>query len=92
MLELRLDAVAHFRGRIIGVSKREDFVGASVALFYQASNTARQNRGLAGSCAGEDEHRPMQMLDGFALALIGIKRTRWRVPGRRHCKENSREH
>jgi hypothetical protein len=41
-----------------------------VPSFDQVSDAMREHRSFAGSGAGDDEHRPVNVVDGFALAFV----------------------
>ena len=79
------DAVAHFVGRISRVSKGEDLVGVGVALAHQTLDAVSENRSLACAGARNHEHGSVDVLDGFALALVGNK-------GRRAANRFRRRH
>ncbi len=67
------DAVAHFVSGISSVGEGKDLVGVSVSLANQAFDAMSENRSLASACTCEHEHGSVDMLDGFALALVGNK-------------------
>jgi len=71
LAEKRADALAHLASGGHGVGEGEHFVGPGVALLNETGDAVDQDRGFAGAGAGHDEHRPANMLNGFALAIVG---------------------
>jgi len=63
-------AVAHFMGCIDGVSEGKDLSGSGVTFANQPFDAVGEHRGLAGSSSGDNQHRPMEVLDGCALAIV----------------------
>src|SRR4051812_43943323 len=53
-----------------GIGDGQDLVGPRVSLGDQARNAMGEDRGLAGSGTGDDQHRPVNVLDGLPLALV----------------------
>ena len=65
------DALLHLFGGIDRVGQRKNLVRLRVAFANQALDAVGQDRRFAGACASDDEHRAMDVFDGFALAIIG---------------------
>ena len=70
--EQRLDARPHLFGRLVGERDREDFVRLRVAVADEIGDAAGDDAGLARPGAGEDQQRPLDMKNRFAL--FGIER------------------
>ena len=68
-------AVAHFIGCISRIGEGQDLVGVSVSLADQALNALSQDGSLASASARDHQHGSMDVLDGFALAIVGSKRS-----------------
>ncbi len=71
-LEFRLYAPLHFFGGVVGVGKSKNLVGARTALTDQMGNTLREDSRLSGAGAGQNQHRAMDVLNGFPLAFVGL--------------------
>ena len=65
-LDLRLEPLAHLRGRRRGEGEREDRVRGR-ALLHEPGESAREREGLAGARAGQHEQRPPGMGHGRQL-------------------------
>jgi hypothetical protein len=63
------ESVAHLPGGLIGKAHGQDGVG-SRAPFDQTRNSVRDYTGLTAACPGENEQRPMVVLDGFSLGWV----------------------
>ena len=74
--QLLLHPLPHFLGGILGVGDGQDFVGPGVAFADQMGDAPGENGGLARARAGDDQHRPVDVFDGFALALVRLERPR----------------
>ena len=66
-----VDAFLHFAGGLVGEGDGEDVAGRD-PLGDEMGNAERDDAGLAGAGAGEDQHRAVQRFNG--LALLGIER------------------
>ena len=92
------DAVTHLAGGVDGIGQREDLVRLGMTFVDQALDTVGQDRGLAGARAGDHQHRSVNVLDGFSLAIIWSERNgagirlRWGHPGSGyHLRETWKE-
>ena len=65
--EQRLDARPHLLGRLVGERDREHFVRLGVAVADEVGDAAGDDARLARARAGEDQQRPVDVQDGFAL-------------------------
>ena len=65
--EQRLDAAAHLLGRLVGEGDRKDFVRLGVAVADEVRDAAGDDARLAGPGAGQDQQRPADVQDRFAL-------------------------
>ena len=74
--QLLLHPLPHLLGRILGISDGKDLIGPGVAFADQMGDTPGEDGGLACARAGNDQHRSVDVFDGFALALIGLERSR----------------
>jgi hypothetical protein len=45
-----------------------------VSFADQVCDAPGEDGGLPGARAGDDQHRPVNMFDSFALALVGLER------------------
>lgn len=79
--QLLLHPLTHLLGGILGVGNSQNFVGTGMAFANQASDALGQDRGLSGSRTGDHQHRSVNMLDGRALVLVGLKDPRFGCPG-----------
>ena len=70
-LQFSLHARQHFRGRIVGIGERKNFVRAGVAFANQVGHALREDGSLPSAGAGDHQHRPINVFDGLPLALIG---------------------
>ena len=72
--EQRLDARAHlFRG-LVREGDGENFVRLGVAVADEVGDAAGDDAGLAGAGAGEDQQRPFDVQNRFALFGIEVSR------------------
>ena len=62
--------LVHFFGGIEGIGKGEDLMRLGVPFVDQPLDAMSQDGGFARASAGHHQHRPMDMLDGFALAIV----------------------
>jgi hypothetical protein len=67
----QLDAFPHLFGGLVGEGDREHFVRLGQAAADQVRDPIRDDAGLSGSGAGQDEQRPIRVQNG--LALFGIE-------------------
>ena len=65
--ELATDSLAHFLGGFIRKSHTEDRVRRYAHLEYHVCHSLRESVSLARSGSSEDEHRSIEMVDGFLL-------------------------
>ena len=70
-LQFPVDTRHHFRSRIVGIGERKNFVGAGVTLADEVGHALREYGGLPGTCAGDHQHRAVNVSDSFPLAFIG---------------------
>ena len=71
LADVRLDARPHLARRLVGKGDREQAVRPDLAGGDQIGDPGGQHAGLAGARAGEDEERPLHVLD--RLPLLGIE-------------------
>ena len=62
----RFDAAVHFVGRLVGEGQRQDLAGRN-AVPQQVGDAVRDDAGLAAAGPGQDQQRPVDVLDGLAL-------------------------
>jgi hypothetical protein len=67
----RLDPPAHFFRRFVGERDGEDFVRLRVTVADEIRDAARDDARLAGARARENQQRPADVQDRFAL--LGIQ-------------------
>ena len=67
-------ALAHLGSRIIRIGEGQNLVRLRMPIANQARNAMGQNRSLPRARAGHHEHRPADMFDGFALAVVRDER------------------
>ena len=72
--QLLLHPLTHLLGRILGVGDSQNFVGPGVSFANQVGDAPGEDRGLPRARTGDDQHRPVDMLDSFALALVRLER------------------
>ena len=65
--EQRFDARAHLFGGLVGEGDGEHLVRLGVAVADEVRDAAGDDARLARSGAGEDQQRPADVQDGFAL-------------------------
>src|SRR5436309_10552476 len=68
--EERFDARAHFFRRLVGERDGEHFGRLGVAIAHEVRDTARDDARLTGARAREDEERPRDLEDRFALLRV----------------------
>ena len=68
--QLRIGAVAHFAGCLVGEGDREDAVHRHAVHFIQPRNAMGEHTGLAGACTGQ--HKVMPGRSGNRFALRGV--------------------
>ncbi len=66
-LEQRAHAVAHLFGSLVGEGHRQHLIERCVALLDEMGDAVRDDARLTGAGAGQDEQRPVDVLDGRAL-------------------------
>ncbi len=71
----RFDARAHFFRGLVGEGDGENLVVLRVPLRQQVRDPLSDDASLAGSGAGEDQQRPVNVQDG--VALFGIQACEW---------------
>ncbi len=67
-----VDALGHLVGGLVGEGDGEDGVRGHAALLDEIGDAVRDDAGLAGACAGEQQHGAIDGLDAFALLRIHI--------------------
>ncbi|MGA7169881.1 MAG: hypothetical protein WBX08_12075, partial [Candidatus Sulfotelmatobacter sp.] len=72
----RTHAISHLGSGIHGISEGDDLVGLRTSLLHQAGNTMDENRRFAGTSAGDNQHRPVNMVNSFSLAIVRKKGSR----------------
>ena len=72
MAEDLVDALGHLLGGLVGEGDGEDGVGGDAALFDEVRDAMRDDAGLAGAGAGEQQHGAVDGLDAFALLRIHV--------------------
>ena len=71
LAEERAHAISHLASGGHGIGEGEDFVRLRVSLLNQTGNAMDENRRFAGAGAGYNQHRSVNMVDRFALAIVG---------------------
>ena len=66
-------SLAHFRGRIDGISERQNFVRLGVAFADEAFNAVREDGSLTRTSASHYQHGAIHMFDGLPLAVVRIE-------------------
>src|SRR2546426_275965 len=66
----RVDALLHLGGGLVGEGEREDLVRPGPARGDEPGDTSRDDGGLAGSGAGDDQQGPGVVGDGPPLRLV----------------------
>src|SRR5215813_14054704 len=66
----RVDALLHLGGGLVGEGEREDLVGPSPARDDEPGDAPRDDGGLAGPGAGDDQQWPGIVRDGPPLRLV----------------------
>ena len=64
------DPLAHLGRRLVGEGDREDLPGAGLAGRQQVGDPVGEDAGLAGAGAGQDQQRPVGVLDRLALRRV----------------------
>ena len=77
--QLPANAITHLSGGGDCVGEGDDLVRPRVALLHQAGNAVDQDRGLARAGSGHDQHRPVNVIDRFALSIVWSERSRMRL-------------
>jgi hypothetical protein len=72
--QLVLNPLPHFLGRIFGVGNGQDFIRPRVPFADETGNAPGENGGFSGAGAGDDQQRPVDVFDSFALALVRLER------------------
>ena len=80
----RLHPAGHFRSGLVGEGDRQNGVGRHANTVNQVGDAIGDDARLAAARSREDQHRPADRLDGFALLQIQI------VEIRRQCREHSK--
>jgi len=71
--ELGFDALPEFAGGIFGEGDGENLSRLRMALLDEVDDAFDQHRGFAGARAGNDEHRSVNVLDGFLLLRVEVE-------------------
>ena len=66
------DALAHFRGSLVGEGHRQDGFRHHALVLDQIGDAVGDDAGLAAARAGEDQHRAFSGFDGFALLRVQL--------------------
>ncbi|KAG1253715.1 hypothetical protein G6F68_011200 [Rhizopus microsporus] len=92
--QLRVDAVAHFAGRLVGEGHRENAVGRHAIDFMQPGDAVGEYAGLAGTGTGQHPVVAGGSGDGFALGRVqAIKQVGdIHAPILRHRRRGSCDH
>ncbi|KAG1088317.1 hypothetical protein G6F40_013526 [Rhizopus arrhizus] len=92
--QLRVDAVAHFAGRLVGEGHRENAVGRHAIDFMQPGDAVGEYAGLAGTGTGQHQVVAGGSGDGFALGRVqAIKQVGdIHAPILRHRRRGSCDH
>lgn len=69
-LEFLANTGQHLASGIVGVSKRKNFVGASMALTNKVSDPLREDSRLPSPSAGNYQHRTCNVCDRLLLMLV----------------------
>ena len=81
--QLRIDAVAHFAGGLVGEGHREDAMGWHAHDFMQPGDAVGQHPGLAGTGAGKDQVVSGRRGNGLALGCVEpveqVGNIHWRI-------------
>src|ERR1019366_2544874 len=80
----RLHPAGHFGSGLVGESDRQNGVGRHAHTVNQVGDAIGDNARFAAARSREDQHRPVDRLDGFALLRIQV------VEIRRQCRERSK--
>ena len=65
-----LEPLAHLAGGLVGERDREDLVGLRAVRADEMRHPVGEHASLAGAGAGDDQQRPVDVQDGFALGRI----------------------
>ena len=71
--QLFLHPLPHLLRRIFRIGNGKDFVGPGMALTNQVSNALGKNSGLSSTRAGNDQHGPMDVFDGFVADVRPVR-------------------
>ena len=74
LAQQRAHAVPHLSGRGHGVGEGEHLLRLRVPLLDQAGNAVDQDRSFPCAGSRDHQHRSVNVLNRFALAIIGNKR------------------
>jgi hypothetical protein len=67
----RAHAISHLAGSGHGIGEGEDFLRLRVSLLNQTGNAMDENRRFAGAGACYNQHRSVNVVDRFALPIVG---------------------
>ena len=70
VLHQRVDALFHLGRGLVGEREGEDLVGARLLLGDEPGDAARDDGGLAGAGAGDDQEGAGVVSDGLALGVV----------------------
>ncbi len=70
LAQFRLDALTHLFGGIVGVGEGNDFLRPCVPFVNQPGDALDQDRGLAGTGAGDHKHGTVDVLDRLQLLRV----------------------
>ena len=73
------NSIAHFSRRGHRIGKGKDLFGLRLSLLDKAGNAVNQDRSFSCTGSGHHQHRPVNVRDGFALAIVRNKRGRMRL-------------
>jgi hypothetical protein len=74
LTQLRTHAIAHLAGGGHGIGEGQHLFRLGVSLLDEPGNAVDQDRGLARAGSRDDQHRSMNVLNRFALMIVGDKR------------------
>ena len=66
----RVDALLHLGGGLVGEGERQDLLGPGLLLPDEPGDAARDDGGLAGARAGDDQEGTGVVGDGLALRVV----------------------
>ena len=73
LAEERGDAIPHLAGRSHRVCEGENLIRPGVSLLNKPGNAMNEDGCFAGTGTCDHQHRPVNMVDRFALTIIGKK-------------------